>query len=248
MELASDALARMDYLTCEVKCLQALVLARREQDWDSYSRILLPLQESRRQRRMIAAEAIIRLGSTDLPADPESWLIALPEGCIVVTHPHTLEDAKLLRDTAWRRRLYVEVLYADNPASDPIWKLTTFDGPSATCYKPAPPAAWIDRWLSHSASAPGSSPAPGSSESADSAGPRLQLSTSPADWFLDAAEALGDATLELAQAHPYASPAEKVDALRRCLDSVTDHEIIHQELASAARTARLRLASADPQA
>ena len=63
MEDASQALSRMDYLSCETFCLKALSLARRAKRWPVYARILLPLQETRRQRRMIAAAGVIRLGS-----------------------------------------------------------------------------------------------------------------------------------------------------------------------------------------
>lgn len=51
MENASLALAKTDYTTCETLCLQALAQARKDQDWDTYLRILRPLQEARRWRR-----------------------------------------------------------------------------------------------------------------------------------------------------------------------------------------------------
>ncbi len=51
MEDASLALAKTDYTTCETLCLQALAQARKNQDWDTYLRILRPLQEARRWRR-----------------------------------------------------------------------------------------------------------------------------------------------------------------------------------------------------
>ena len=56
MERASVALVDMDYLQCEALCLKALALARAAADWAAYARIVLPLQEARRQRRMIALD------------------------------------------------------------------------------------------------------------------------------------------------------------------------------------------------
>jgi len=64
MEDASRALAEMDYLTCESLCLKALAAAREDGNWAYYKRILLPLQEVRRQRRMIAADGDVVLGCT----------------------------------------------------------------------------------------------------------------------------------------------------------------------------------------
>ena len=57
MEKASAALVRMNYATCEPMCLAALAKAKREKDWDSYGRILNPLQEARRFRRQNMADA-----------------------------------------------------------------------------------------------------------------------------------------------------------------------------------------------
>ena len=56
MEHASAALQSMDYAACEAGCLTALAMAGNARRWSDYARILLPLQESRRQRRMIAVD------------------------------------------------------------------------------------------------------------------------------------------------------------------------------------------------
>jgi hypothetical protein len=70
MQQAIDALTRMQYLACETLCLRALAAASELGSWDSYARILLPLQESRRQRRLIAADGAIRLGAADIDTQP----------------------------------------------------------------------------------------------------------------------------------------------------------------------------------
>ena len=210
MEAASVALARTDYLLCEQKCLEALALARRESDWAYYAKILLPLQESRRQRRSAAAEGVIRLGSGQLEGDPETWLAEHPTGCVLLTRPHDAETARALHTAAGAGRLNVEVLLADCGADEPRWLLRTFAGPAACCTVAAPPAEWRERPL-----------AGHGDTDASTAG-------SPANWFLDAAEALGDATA--AGSANFQSNHDRLEALEQCLEAVTDHEAIHQRL------------------
>src|SRR5699024_3063785 len=114
-------------------------------------RILLPLQESRRQRRLIAAEAGTYLGSADLakvglPVD--RWIDDFTDvGCVMLTHPHTRADAKKLSVIAQGRRCYMEILFADSAITDETWRIRSFDGPDVHCDLPAPPAPWLDEWL-----------------------------------------------------------------------------------------------------
>ncbi len=220
MEHASQLLAKMDYLGCEDRCLQAMSIACSQDKWADYARILLPLQEARRQRRMTAAEGVVRLGTTDLPGNPVPWLRRLNPGCIVVTHPHTARTADQLAQAVRRQSLYVEILFADNAASVGQWVLRSFAGPSVACVVDAPPRQWIDAWLNPPAAR--QEPAP-----AD------QTAKQPADWFLDACEALGDAAL--AEVNVPMGDRRRVRLLERCLRVVTDHEILHQTLGQAAR-------------
>jgi hypothetical protein len=221
MESASRALAHLDYLGAEAQCLEALALARGQRDWATYARVLLPLQEVRRHRRLIAAEGVVRLGTPSLPGDPLSWLDGLKTGCFVLTHPHRAQAARILVQAVRDHRLFVEVLLADNPATDQRWTLRSFAGLEVTCPMPAPPADWIDRPLRSPPPRP-NPPGPW---------PR------PADWFIDATEALGDAAL--AHVPPGLDPAARIAALERCLDVVSDHELIHQRLWDAARAAQI---------
>lgn len=122
MERASQSLAQMDYLTTEALCLDALVEARAAGDWSYYARILLPLQEARRQRRMIACDAGVRLG----PSMPTA-------GVAVLTHPSSREEAKVLRRAAHAERRYVEVMFIDNPADASHWTVRSYDGPDVAC-------------------------------------------------------------------------------------------------------------------
>ena len=240
MESATAALMAMDYLTCESKCLDALSIARRKQNWTYYARILLPLQEARRQRRMIAAEGSFRFGSTNLGGDPQPWLERLGNGCIVVSQPHAPEVAHAVARAARASRRHVEVLYADNPVTAPTWQLRSYAGPATTTRLPAPPADMIDRWmdpLPPTQNAPHCSPV-----APDGPGPtggqcQLNAPCHPADWFLNACESLGDAALN--QVGPHLRASQRVEALEHCLDVVADHEIIHQRLGDAAHNAQM---------
>lgn len=216
MEAASGALARMDYLACEARCLEALAIARDRSDWAYYARILLPLQESRRQRRMIATEGTVRLGSSNLAGDMASWLERMGHGALVVTRPLQPQTAAALSALAQTKRRYVEVLFADNMVEAESWTLRSFAGPAVTCSIAPPPTALIDQWIACNGETRGK--------------------PSPSDWFLVASEALGDAAL--AQVDQNLRGARRVEAIERCLRVVTDHEILHQCLGAAARAAQ----------
>lgn len=138
METASRALADMDYLTCESLCLLALDEARNAGRFGYYASILLPLQEARRQRRILAATGNVQLGSGDAGFDPARWLAGRSAGCIVLTHPHSAEYAMSLIETARLDKQYIEVLFADNVQDDPIWTLRSYDGPKVSCTVSAP--------------------------------------------------------------------------------------------------------------
>jgi len=220
MGTASAALAQMDYLACEERCLEALALASNQKNWSYYARILLPLQEARRQRRLIAAEGVIRLGSEKLLGDPILWLRQANPGCLVLTGPHDQRIGRKLVQAIRRQRLYVEVLLAKTPAVRGKWTLMAIEGPNVSCQVAAAPNQWVDRWHEPRKY---SDPVDG------------ELSAyGPADWFLDASEALGNAALEQVKA-PLGDPW-RLRLLERCLQVVVDHEILHQELGCAARS------------
>ena len=113
MERASEALLALDYPACERLCLEALAEALRTRNYERVARILLPLQEARRQRRQIAVEAGVRvLAGPRL--DPERILADHPRGCLMLlAPPYSLDDERLVRDLARQRALMVEVLTFD---------------------------------------------------------------------------------------------------------------------------------------
>jgi hypothetical protein len=216
MEEASVALVRMDYLTCEALCLDALAEARRAGDWGYYARILLPLQEARRQRRIIAAEGVVALGVNAADAAARAAIESLKAGSVVLTRPSSAADARTLSACAREARRHVEVLLADNDSTAETWTIRSFAGPAVACPIAAPPRAWVGHFLAPGAVKP----------TADG--------KSPADWFIDATECLGDAAL--AEIPVALAPDERLSALEACLEVVSDHEIIHQRLADAARS------------
>lgn len=113
MEEASQALVERNYGRCEDLCVRALAAAREAEDFDRLARILLPLQESRRQRRQIAEEAgvVVLNGPQRAPA---AILDDHPAGCLLLTDPPYAEaDADALRALARRRHQAVEVLRVD---------------------------------------------------------------------------------------------------------------------------------------
>lgn len=218
MERASEALVKMDYLTCESLCLQALAMAHQQSAWSYYARILLPLQEARRQRRMIAAEGLLRFGTEGLTPPIVHWLAACDTGCIVVTAPHTADDARALDAAARQQRRHVEVLYAAPSPEMGTWTIRSFQGPEVHCTVSAPHDSWQHRWLDPH------TPEPGNGAGAVA---------TPADWFLNAGECLGDAAL--AQVRMDLPAHDRLVQLEQMLQVVIDHELLHQRLGDAAR-------------
>lgn len=84
MERASAALQRARYFECELLAADALRLAHAEHDYQRMARILHPLQECRRQRRLAALDenTIIILEEpiplTELALEPGCWLVCPP--------------------------------------------------------------------------------------------------------------------------------------------------------------------------
>lgn len=239
MEEASAALVKMDYLTCEDLCQKALAEARAGHDWAYYARVLLPLQESRRQRRMIAADGDVRLGTAGLAPPASAWVAGRRAGCIIVTDPHAEHEARALVAAAAADKRWFEVLLADTRDGN-RWTVRSFAGPSVKIAIDAPPSAWINRWvdaghINAEASRPCFQGGPPSiaSQPGSPRHPRGQKrppsnpARTPADYFLDAAEKLGQAALDGVTA---TRGSDRLAQLETCLAVVTDHENIHQAL------------------
>jgi hypothetical protein len=138
----------------------------------------------------------------------------------------TASAARQLERLARQRHLFIEVLLADNRADEATWTLRSYTTLDVQCQVDAPPPQWRDQWLSGPFAAAPQLKAAG----------RIKPGATPADWFLDALEGLGDAAL--AQLDPTLEDQQRLDALARCLEVATDHEILHQRLGDAARAMR----------
>lgn len=123
MQAASEALVAMRYLEAERRCEQALDAAVKIEAWAYVARILLPLQEARRQRRMICADASVTLGTADRQRVVD-WAAGggATLGCLLVTLPCTIEDARAALAEVKREARYGEVLFAEThlAAGEPV--------------------------------------------------------------------------------------------------------------------------------
>lgn len=115
-ELGQEQLIQTRYLEAEATLVRAEKLAQAANDWDSLSRLYMPLQEARRQRRQRCGEGIVCLdllarGPDDV-IDPAAVLEKYPGGQLLVAGWGTIEPAIRIRKLAAARQLYVEVFLA----------------------------------------------------------------------------------------------------------------------------------------
>lgn len=96
MEKASQALVATKYFECERLALDALQMAHRGEDYERMSRVLMPLQEARRQKRLLAIDTgkftrlTVPLDETHVPTP----------GCYLVEPPLVGVDGRDLRERA----------------------------------------------------------------------------------------------------------------------------------------------------
>ncbi|MFK7789735.1 MAG: hypothetical protein AB8C95_09625 [Phycisphaeraceae bacterium] len=211
METASQALAEMEYARCESLCIDALTQAREAADWVMYQRILLPLQETRRQRRQAALDGPILLGTPSDQKDLIKQITQVEQGCVVLTQPITSADAKAINQTIHASKRPIEFLYANNASDQPEWCITSLADEGFNFNVSAPKSEWVGQWVDPAAITP----------------------PTPAHWFMQASEAMGDIALDKIQAEP--GSLDYLQALEHALSYVDDHEILHQRLASAAK-------------
>lgn len=111
-----EQLARMDYLRAEQTLAQAEAMAFAQEDFDTLSRLYMPLQEARRQRRQRCGEGIMHLrllaqGPEDR-IDPRRIVEHYPHGQLLVAGWGTIAPALELRRLQAERLLYVETFLA----------------------------------------------------------------------------------------------------------------------------------------
>ena len=102
MEKASRALEQTDYFECERLCLDAFELAHTTSDYDRMARILLPIQEARRQKRLAAID-VKRLYILEEPI-PETEPV--DPGCYLLQPPLVGADGRDPSEPTTRRCPY----------------------------------------------------------------------------------------------------------------------------------------------
>jgi hypothetical protein len=115
-ELGQEQLMRTEYLDAECTLVRAEAGAMAAGDWDLVSRLYMPLQEARRQRRQRCGEGIVCL---DLVAEGPHDRVRgahvvenYPHGQLLVAGWGTIEPAIEVRRLAAEHKLYVETYLA----------------------------------------------------------------------------------------------------------------------------------------
>ena len=194
MEEASQALARTAYFQAERPAREALSLARDAEDFARMARIILPLQEARRQRYQQALD----VGTVTIIATPIEEEMAIEPGCYLVRPPQVGADARRLRLMALEQEIPVAVLCREPMTSLKLCPIVAIS-PGVTI-----------RAKMH--------------EPADPDHPDLA-------WFVEAMEALGDFAVN--SLDPALTTLKRIDALLNRLETVPDHEGLHQALEEA---------------
>lgn len=219
MEEASEALLATEYFTVVKLCKRALDRARAADDFERMSRIVLPLQEARRQIRQLACDAGPRQLVTQRLKPSE-----MRPGLYLCQVPMIAAEARDVRELAEARSIPAMVLCREPMTRSGKWPIAavTKGGLVDTVtirVQVAPPAgvqATHDQ--------------PNSTITRDT-----NTSVPTPEWFQAASEALGDAAI--ARVKPDLPASWRVDELMVYLESIPDHEKLHQRLAEACRDA-----------
>ncbi len=230
MEQASKALVARRYFEAERLAVSALRKAHTRRDYERMGRILLPLQEARRQKRDLAFDAAKSGAVFVVDAEVPSGRKLVP-GCYLVAPPRVGLDGRQLREAADRREVPVIVTVREPTTRDGLWPVVAL-GPVTVRAKVTPPTSPGKKGKSGGPKAVASKGAKPSKAGAVTVG--VDPPPTP-EWFLEANEHLGDAGSALAI---QSSPHARVDALMNALEAIPDHEKLHQRLMDAAREAQ----------
>lgn len=229
MEQASTALVKRKYFECEHLASSALRKAHAIGDYERMSRILLPLQEARRQKRDLALDTgRTRIIDNELPTGK-----GLTAGCYLVMPPRVGVDGRALREHADQQEVPVVVLVREPTTRDGLWPIVSV-GPVTVRTKVRPFEARAEgssvkkKTVKKAAASKGIGTKPTDRSEPRSAAP-------DPEWFVETCEQLGDAAIaSVAEALP---GANRVDMLFERLEALPDHEKLHQKLADACRDA-----------
>jgi hypothetical protein len=115
-EQGQEQLNRMEYLEAEATLVEAERLAFAARDWDTLSRLYMPLQEARRQRRQRCGEGVVVLDLiAEGPADHidgRRIVENYPHGQLLVAGWGSVEPAMKVRELQAVHGLFVETFLA----------------------------------------------------------------------------------------------------------------------------------------
>jgi hypothetical protein len=115
-ESGQEALMRMDYLRAETLLAEAEQQAWAGRDWDTLSRLYMPLQEARRQRRLRCGEGVVVLDllaeGPDDRLDGRHVVENFPHGQLLVGGWGSVEPALQVRALQAEHGLFVETFLA----------------------------------------------------------------------------------------------------------------------------------------
>ena len=151
------------------------------------------------------------MGTPDKKDNLADTVAQLKQGCVVLTHPFDAVEAKSLSESVRSHKQPIELLFADTPCDAKAWQITSITGAKLSTALPAPKPEWVGQWID----------------------PAQVTPPTPAHWFMQASEALGDAAIDAIDAA--SGSLAYLQALEQALSCVDDHEILHQRLADAAR-------------
>ena len=149
-ETGQEQLMRTEYLSAETTLAEAERHAWSARDWDTLSRLYMPLQEARRQRRQRCGEGVVCLdlvaqGPADM-IDPRHVIDNFPHGQLLVAGWGSIAPAVAVRELAAHHGLYVEtflaavylVQRAENPDGPPGRAVVVAPLPDVTLPDPDP--------------------------------------------------------------------------------------------------------------
>jgi len=215
MDHASQALAGAAYFEAEAACLKALKRARAADDFERISRIALPLQEARRQKRQLAVDSGVRVVLDRVPRPKD-----LVPGCYLIQPPMIGVEARELRIALDARKVPALIICREPMTRLGQWPVVAVSG-----------GAMMEVVSIRARIAP----PPGVEPAATGATRDTSADAPPHAWFESAAEAIGDEAITRIVASDPA--AWRVDDILVFLDAHPDHEKLHQRLHEHARAA-----------
>jgi hypothetical protein len=229
MERASRALEKTDYFLAERLCMEAIAQAHTVHDFERMARIVLPLQEARRQKRQLAvdlSEGIIAVAGdlSIIPPDPDMHPPA--PGVYLFQPPLVGAQARTFRELADSVDVPVFVLTREPMTRDGLWPVVSVGATTARIRIP-PPLLPPPRTIVRQETG-------GGGMTRDNLRPGNEAGI-PLAWFEDAAERLGDSAI--AKVRPDDFAAWRVQDLLEALEACPFHEKLHQRLEEACHQA-----------